>query len=325
MISSADATVLEFLEQVYMNKPTMAAGSTNTHADYRTQVGHFTSYFRRNCERCGRDVRDPRVSDLSEELVEGAMAWRLSLGVTAPTANKVGRVIYALWSYAWRKRLLDVQPRREFFREPDQIPEAWWIEEFRQIVHAARQTPGYVGDVQASTWWPALLLLVYNTGARISAVMSIRVEWIDFRRGSLSIYHHVQKDRADQVVQLLPETLAAIQELRPQRLDRLFDDWPYDRAEPSWRALTYHYRKILKRAGLRDDRDDLFHKIRRTFATYIAAASGEVMAQQMLGHSHISVTRRYIDPRKLNQPSAKDLLPRVSAGQMRLFMPETAG
>ena len=324
MIAPADVTLLEFLDRVYMNKPKMAAGSANTHADYHTQVRHFTNYFHHHLRLCGQSVRDPRLSDLSEDLVEGAMAWQLSRGRVVATANKVGRVVYALWHHAWRKQWLDAQPRCEFFPEPERVPEAWWIDEFRQIVTAARQMPGWVGGVRAALWWPALLLVVYNTGARISAMMSVRVEWVDFRRGYLSIYHNVQKDRADQVVVLMPETVAALEEIKPQRLDRLFDDWPYDRTDVAWRSLTRHYRKILRRANLPDDRDDLFHKIRRTFATYIAAASGEVMAQQMLGHSHISVTRKYIDPRKLNQPSAKDLLPRVLAGEARLFLPEAA-
>ena len=76
-------------------------------------------------------------------------------------------------------------------------------------------------------------------------------------------------------------------------------------------ALERRYRKILKRAGLPSGARDLFHKIRRTNATYTADSAGEEAAQKQLGHSHIGLTRKsYIDPRLLKRDQNADALPR---------------
>lgn len=46
---------------------------------------------------------------------------------------------------------------------------------------------------------------------------------------------------------------------------------------------------------------DMFHKLRRSFATFIAAAGGMDLARAYCGHSHQSVTGRYVDPRFAGQ------------------------
>jgi len=325
MITCADPTLSEFFESVYMHKPSMVGGSPATHDDYRVQLRHFGRSFRAHLERLGQPPREPRISDLSEDRIEAAMAERIAAGVTPATANKIGRVLYAQWKHAHRKRYVESLPRPEFFREPERIPEAWSIDEFRLIVATSRRTDGWVGSVLASAWWPALLLTIWNTGARISAVMAIRTEWVDFEGGYVSIYFHVQKDRADLVVELQDETVEALTAIEPDPDGLLFGEWPYDRGDHSWRALGRRYRKILRAAGLPyDRREDLFHKIRKTFATCVASSHGLVVAQEKCGHSSATVTRRYVDPRQTKRPSVRDMLPSV-AERPRLFVAGLVG
>ena len=74
------------------------------------------------------------------------------------------------------------------------------------------------------------------------------------------------------------------------------------------KTLIRHYRDILRRAGLPSDAKDLFHKIRKTTASYIKAAGGN--PTDRLGHSSDQVTKAYLDPRIAQPPRAVNLLPR---------------
>ena len=47
-----------------------------------------------------------------------------------------------------------------------------------------------------------------------------------------------------------------------------------------------------------------------TGATLLVAELGEEAASRHLGHSGLAVTRRYLDPSKIEKKSAADVLPR---------------
>jgi hypothetical protein len=108
---------------------------------------------------------------------------------------------------------------------------------------------------------------------------------------------------------MAPVVREAIEQLIDLDPDREFlFPWPYDLPKPiagtnktkrSWRTLWSHYRRILKRAGLPVTRGDLFHRLRKTTITHIAAASDQENARKAGGHSSLKVTSRYIDPTKM--------------------------
>jgi len=105
-------------------------------------------------------------------------------------------------------------------------------------------------------------------------------------------------DKADQPVGLMPETIEALQDLaeHPACDETVFGCWTRDRNSDNWPRLTAGLKRILMRAGLPSGERDLWHKIRRTFATQVNAKAGISMAQTLLGHSSPAITERYIDP-----------------------------
>jgi integrase len=205
----------------------------------------------------------------------------------------------------------------EFVKEDTDAPECWSQEEFARLLVAAAETKGYIGDCPARYWWPSLILLAYSTGVRIEALMQIRSADLDLTTRWVIVRGRTQKDKEGQPFSLQEDTCGVLARMKPERNELVFGDWPF-----SIRTLTEHYREIIKRAGLPDTRKDLWHKLRRTFGTEVARSAGEIVAQTLLGHSHISVTRRYIDPKKLDKPSAADLIrPPSLPMQLRLFKP----
>lgn len=159
--------------------------------------------------------------------------------------------------------------------------------------------------IPARLWWPALLLFAFDTGLRISAALSIRWQDLDLADRWVLVPAEFQKQGADQRFRLHGDTVEAIAKLQPFGLDCVFH-WPRARS-----VLFRHLGKVLVAAGFAaPGRLDKFHKIRKTSATYLANECGKAAACDHLGHSSMSVTSRYLDPRFIKRIQASEVLPR---------------
>lgn len=243
------------------------------------------------------------LADLEELKVAKFLAKRVRERKPA-TAAKDRSQIRALWELAARRRMVETWPTISRIRVPERVPEAWLTEEMERLLASAAQEHTAYEGIPASLWWRAILLVCYDTGERIGSVASTR--WRDVRGSNvLFVAENRKGGRRDILRSLKPETVECLRAIRLGRedSDKVFP-WPRSKGY-LWKRLEI----ILKRAGLPHDRSCKFHKIRRTTASYSAAAG--LSAQEILDHSDPKVTRRYIDPRIVIQKSASDVLPDV--------------
>lgn len=291
-----------------------------TAADYEVQLRHFAKFL----------GREPTVGDLSLASVEGLVGWQLGRGRAKDTADKSRRSLLALWHRAAKLGHCAAPPEVKRHGRPTvRVPTAWTLEQFGRLLWAAGQLDGRVGPHRQSEWFSALLWMVYNSGWRIAATLAVERTWCDLAAGVVRIEPEVQKDDEGQIVTLLPETIAALRPLLAPRAappSHIFGDWPY--ADKNRRVLTKLLRRCLLRAELFESPDeitrrDLWHKLRRTFATQMYIATGDVeLVRRMLGHSSIEVTYRYIDFSQVGHRSQADLLPRPQATRLRVLAGE---
>ena len=143
----------------------------------------------------------------------------------------------------------------------------------------------------------ALFEVLYSTGCRISEVVSIAWEIVDFSRGCMIVTGKGSKDR---LVIVGSRALAALEELRSvaeRRLSRpVLPSEPVflsDRQEPvSPRFVERRMKRYLAEAGLPTDLSP--HKLRHSFATHLLDAGADLRSvQEMLGHASISTTQIY--------------------------------
>lgn len=280
-------TLREFFEASYRPQR-LADAAAGTVEQYREVIAFLSDFL----------ACDATVDCLSDDLLERFMAHRKELGRSNSTLNRYRCYLLALWRHAWRKKLVAELPRDVFkYNVPKRLPEAWSTAEVSRLLAAAAETPGSLCGIPAGPYWVALILTLYDTGLRITALMSARCEQLS-AEGWLSIPAEDQKQDADQAFRLHPDTLAAIRVTRPESRELLF---PFPYSLEQRHPIRERYREILKRAGLACGRRDLFHKLRRTSATAVCDAFDEVTASRHLGHSSLEVTRRYIDPRQLTR------------------------
>lgn len=244
--------------------------------------------------------RAANLSDLEELAVARFLSQRMESRAPA-TAAKDRAQLRALWEMAARRGLVKTWPAIRRIRVPERVPEAWLIDEVRRLLEAARQEPGQVAGVPAGDFWRGLVWLLYETGERVSAAMSL--EWRDVRPDSVLYRAETRKGGTRDVLRsITPACFAALETIRRPR-EHVFA-WHLSRG-----MLWYRLGRICRRAGLPSDRRSKFHRIRRTTASHYAAAGGD--AQRLLDHSSPAVTRRYLDPRILPSVRASDVLPEV--------------
>lgn len=336
---------IDFVRDDYVKRPKI--GSAKTREGYIDDARKLNLYWCEHwCPANRLPVRAIRLCDFSEELIVAAMQWHSAQRrCKVNTANKFRRQMLAVWRYAAdlsivanrrNPRLPVIAPPNRVlchaYTEPVIEPECWSMEELGRIFDVVAKLRGRLNkEVTKSAWHSAHLWTVYNTGVRIDALMRTPLANLDLRRGEIKIPAGVQKDKAEQRFDLLPETIDALRRLRlHERMpaDRpVFADWPHDPAPGAWHTLTKRLREFVLAAGFECTPRDLFHKLRRTFATYLARDQGIVAAQQWLGHSHISTTWRYIDKRYYDGPRLNGSLPspRPLSDQVQLNLRIFAG
>lgn len=244
--------------------------------------------------------RPPEVADLEELEVARFLSHRLATRSVA-TAAKDRAQIRALWEFAVRRGLTDRWPQIRPIRVPERVPMAWTTEELQRLLDAAVERQGTIAGVPAGKWWRSALLACYDTGERIAAILG--VEWRDVTSSGIMFRAENRKGSTRDLWR--PVTQTCYEAIEATRNDRVLV-WEWDRC---YSNLWRHLGMICKAAGLPDDRGSKFHRIRKTHASYAAAAGLD--AQRLLDHASPATTRAYLDPRIVRPPDATDVLPRV--------------
>jgi len=241
------------------------------------------------------------VSDLCDDAVALMMRGLIERGLACRTVNDRRARIHALWSWLCRRGVLQQWPTTQRMVEPQRTPDAWTERQIRQLFCAASLQRRKIGGVPSWLWWTCLLSLAWDTGERIGALMQVTWDNLDMDGRWLSIPAEKRKGkRADKCYRLSPETIAHLRMLARHGKPLIL---PWDR-HPNY--LWYAFGKLLKDAGLPQDRRSKFHRIRRSVATHFQIAGGD--AQAALGHSSAEVTAKYIDTRLVPRVHPSDIL-----------------
>ncbi|WP_428303865.1 tyrosine-type recombinase/integrase [Lacipirellula sp.] len=310
-VATLHTEVTEYYEHIYRPDKHALPKSHTTRDSFRTELRTFNAALRFRLADEGKKLRNAAMLDLTDWMLKAAMTYQVDRGRAVPTANKLYRTLCAIWRDAFDRGLMAAPPRTKAFKEPKREPQCWSLAEYERILDAADRLQGWVGAVEAKIFFAAYLWCTYSVGSRQGVTLAIPSDDFDAVRGDLLLPADEQKQNADQRVELLPEAVKAISRLRSQErgLKLLFGDW-----RGHITNFNMRLRKIIVAAGLRHNVDevtrwDLSHRIRRTFATHACANSDEETVRQLLGHSHISVTRRYLDKRYLPRVSARNVVP----------------
>lgn len=244
---------------------------------------------------------EPTLQDLTDLTISRFLEHRAS--VRSPyTAEKERSQLLSLWRFAADRRLLLDRPCVPPSPLPDRIPQAWSIEQLRSLMKAAAATRGYVGNIRAAVWYPALISVLWESAERIGAILACHPS--DFTPPSLLVQAAYRKGgKRDRAYRLSPETCDLVSQACGTR--RLLE-WPQNHG-----YLWARYKDVVARAGLGHDRKCGFHQLRRSAASHFAALGGDPV--KLLDHSSPRITHRwYLDRRMTDRdPPPSEVLPKI--------------
>lgn len=253
--------------------------------------------------------RPATIADLNDTTVTRFAAHRLDAGIQKSGVNRDLSNLLAIWRWAHTKHYVKNWPDVELEVLPTRVPVALLREEIELVYESINRETMPVDAIPGKKFWLALLLVIWDTGERIGAVMAIEWECVDLKTGWVRFPAEDRKGaRDDNALPIAADTVAALSAIKPRGYSpsqKVFR-WPY--------SSTYIYNRlarIMVRAGLPNNRLYKFHVLRKSVASHYEAAGGN--ATELLKHSSRKITRTYLDPRIVQPVSAKDLLFRPGA------------
>jgi len=281
--------LLSLFERLY--KPLRLAGCSYTGLrHHRETISQFARFL----------GKTPTLDHFDDVTVAGFLDW-VSDGRSASTANSYIDRLLAQWRFYNRRGLISRWPEVRQLNVPERIPLAWLREEMARLWVACEAQTGTISGVEAAGWWLGIHCCIADSAERVGAIL--RLEWrdIDLDNRWITIRAESRKGKTrDRMHQLHVTTVAVLARIKvPTR--KLVFPW-----EGCSTGIWHQYESVLKAAGLPIDRRSKFHRMRRTVASYFAAAGGD--PTKLLDHSDPRVTKAYLDLRIVQTPQASDLV-----------------
>ena len=259
--------------------------------------------------------RPATIRDLNNATAAKFQEWRLK-NVTRATVKHEMDCVRAMWRWCFDHRLTDEPIDMRALRIQYRTPRALTWEELNRVWEAikAEQQPVIITysprtEVPGALWWGAMFLTCWDTGERLNPIFELLEGNLDLEGRSVRFPAEDRKGRtADSVKELHPDTCAAIERLLALYTRRTYRTkvfrWAIQRGS-IWPAFG----RIMERAGLPNSKDFKFHCLRKSFASHLAAAGGNV--SEALGHSNGALAKKhYIDPRIAKPGPVLELLHR---------------
>ncbi len=178
----------------------------------------------------------------------------------------------------------------EALRTPKQwerLPKALSIDDIRKLMDVELKYTVFIRD-------SAMLELLYASGLRVSEIIAIRINDINFESGFLRVIGKGSKERIVPMNHRAGERIKKyMHELRPNLLKGRQSPYLFltNRGAPMTRQRFW---QSLKRLGSAAGVKLTPHAVRHTFATHLLDGGADLRSvQKMLGHSDISTTQIY--------------------------------
>ncbi len=182
-------------------------------------------------------------------------------------------------------------------RKWERLPKALSLDQVKEILSAPRKSgvPGK-GSLNRALLFrnAAMLELLYSSGLRVSELVRLRVEDINFGGGFIRVMGKGSKERVVPMSQRAMERVKGyVADFRPALLKRGFSEYLFltGRGMPMTRQRFW---QTIKAYGKQLGMDLSPHMMRHSFATHLLEGGADLRSlQKMLGHSDISTTQIY--------------------------------
>ena len=243
-------------------------------ASYKTFMGHvgnMTAYF----GKCS-------LSQVTPRLINAYKNKRHSDGVKPATVNRELATLKKAFNLALKEwEWVESNPVSRVSMEPEDNGRDRWLTvlEEEKLLEACPH------------WLREVVVFALNTGMRLSEILELSWEAVDFFRKTVTVTRSKNKER-----RTIPLNDAAIDLLKSKAKVRLIKTNLVFYSPRAYKLLgkrnvSWVFHTVVTGAGISDFR---FHDLRHTFATRLIQAGVDLYkVQRLLGHKSPSMTQRY--------------------------------
>jgi integrase/recombinase XerD len=276
---SAERLIEEFLDALWLEKGL----SPHTRSAYRTDLLAFARWL---------EGRGLTLENLGRDAVLDHLGWRLSEGYQARSTARFLSGLRSFYKYAVREGRVAEDPTLLVSMPQLGAPLPKSLSEADvEALLAAPDTEDTLGLRDRT-----MLEVLYATGLRVTELISLTLDEINLREGSLRVFGKGSKER---LIPLGEEAIAWLEDYlktaRPLLLGGQPGDilFPSQRGAPMTRQTFWHRIKLHAQvAGIRTSLSP--HTLRHAFATHLLNHGADLRTVQMLlGHTSLSTTQIY--------------------------------
>nr|WP_178121560.1 MULTISPECIES: site-specific tyrosine recombinase XerD [Pseudomonas] len=269
----------EFLDALWLEKGL----SPHTRSAYRTDLLAFARWL---------EGRGLTLENLGRDAVLDHLGWRLSEGYQARSTARFLSGLRSFYKYAVREGRVAEDPTLLVSMPQLGAPLPKSLSEADvEALLAAPDTEDTLGLRDRT-----MLEVLYATGLRVTELISLTLDEINLREGSLRVFGKGSKER---LIPLGEEAIAWLEDYlktaRPLLLGGQPGDilFPSQRGTPMTRQTFWHRIKLHAQvAGIRTSLSP--HTLRHAFATHLLNHGADLRTVQMLlGHTSLSTTQIY--------------------------------
>jgi len=271
------------IQQFYAYLQLQKRVSAHTLVAYRTDLLQFSKFLE-------AEYNELQIEDITTGIVR---SWLASLKVSNQTAKTINRKLSSLKSffkYALRQGLVTKTPLQTIVapKIPKRLPQFIQEKDIRKL---------FAYEDGEKDWEQKTVMLViqlfYETGIRLSELMALTLNKIDFYNKQIKV---VGKGNKERIIPISTNILHFIKQYADERAQlspssnhffilnsgkQLYAKWVYLRVKEKLNLVT----TISKKSP---------HILRHSFATHLADNGAELNAiKELLGHSSLAATQVY--------------------------------
>jgi integrase len=245
------------------------------------------------------------LTDVTSAMISKLLLDFQASGKSHASAVKLYNILNGLFQMAFLDDSIPMNPMlkvkrpaaRKDEKPKEESDKAYTVEEMRYILSCVKQEP---------LKWQVFINLAADTGLRRGELCGLQWSDIDFKAGSVTVRRNLQytaaagvyeaspKNGKVRVVDIGPEVVALLQQLRTEQASKAISKWVFTQnnlPEPLFpQSPTRYFKKFGERYGVKDFHP---HKLRHSSASIAITNGADVVSvSERLGHSDTSVTLR---------------------------------
>ncbi|NVO10984.1 MAG: tyrosine-type recombinase/integrase [Bacteroidales bacterium] len=259
--------------------------SAHTVRSYGDDVRQFLFY-------CGLDPEMDHPWKLTHRQVRYWLSSIISQGLTPRSANRKLSSLRAFYRYMLREGIVKTNPLIRITppKSGKRLPTFVGQSEMNSLLEPEHFKDDYIGARNR-----LILGLLYYTGIRLSEVVGMTVDKIDFSSHSLKVIGKGNKERIlpihPELEKLISLYLSMRDEINLNKVEKSL--FLTEKGKPIYPKLVYRIVKSnLSKVTTLEKKSP--HVLRHTFATHLLNNGAELNAiKELLGHANLSATQVY--------------------------------